>query len=139
MKTWREIAQHYGTTPVALRKRSSRYNLSKQQIIDWLERRTSKASTQADKAILNSKSYSYKDTARSVARKSDTDILHRHHWSYREEHYADTILMSVEDHHALHSYLVYDPVQKMYRDKNGALLSSKSSHFALLSYIRTVK
>lgn len=48
---------------------------------------------------------------------------HRHHWSYKKEHYTDVIIIPKEIHVKLHHHLFeYDQEKKMYRDIKGNLL-----------------
>jgi hypothetical protein len=130
--TWREIGEIYGLTTAATKQLAWRRGLDKLSLIAFLEKKNGRKAPPAPSPS------NYKDTARSVARRSDTEMLHRHHWSYREEHYADTIMMSVTDHHLLHTYITYDETTKMYRDYKGKLLTSKAAHIALLMYIKMV-
>jgi hypothetical protein len=132
--SWKEIGDMVGLNKDAVRMKIKRLGLTKEEFVEFHTKTSDAAQPKADR-----KSDNYKDAARSAARRADTEILHRHHWSYREEHYTDTILMSVSDHHALHSYLVYDDYEKMYRDKNGVLLRTKASHILLLSYITSLR
>ncbi len=128
--SWREIGDLVGMSRDSVRMKIKRMGLTKEEFIEYhskTERSTNEAGRKSD---------NYKDVAQSVARRSDTEVLHRHHWSYREEHYADTILLSVPDHHLLHSYLKYDEDTKLYRDYKGKLLTSKAHHIALLMYIK---
>lgn len=134
--SWKEIGDMVGMNKDAVRMKIKRMGLSKAEFVEYHAKSHAESHP---KQTPNRKSDNYKDVARSVARRSDTEVLHRHHWSYREEHYSDTILMSVSDHHALHSYLVYDDQEKMYRDKNGTLLRTKASHILLLSYITSLR
>jgi len=54
----------------------------------------------------------------------------RHHWSYREEHAKDVILLPQEDHYRLHQYIVYDQSEKLYRTREGVLLRTREEHEA---------
>lgn len=59
-----------------------------------------------------------------------------HHWSYNEEHYKDTILMTISNHRKSHRYLIYDQERMMYRSvKDLILLDSKLSHLEYLDSI----
>lgn len=129
--SWREIGDMVGMSKDTVRMKIKRLGLTKEEFVKFHAKTTDTVQPKADR-----KSGSYKDDARSAARKADTEILHRHHWSYREEHYTDTILMSVSDHHLLHSYLTYDEGTRLYRDYKGKLLISKAHHISLLMYIK---
>ena len=80
--------------------------------------------------------YPEKATARSVMGKN-TGVkgFHRHHWSYNEAHYKDTILLLPIEHSLIHRYLKYDQVTKYYKTPDGVLLDSKEKH---LEFIKTI-
>ena len=59
-----------------------------------------------------------------------------HHWSYNEEHWLDTIKLTIKEHHFIHRYIIYDQERMMYRNLNGILLDTKELH---LSYIDDCK
>lgn len=54
----------------------------------------------------------------------------RHHWSYREEHATDVMLLSEDDHYTLHRYLSYSRADLCFRTKGGALLDTREKHEA---------
>jgi hypothetical protein len=54
----------------------------------------------------------------------------RHHWSYREEHATDVIVLSQADHYRLHRYLTYSRPDLRYRTKDGTLLYTREKHEA---------
>lgn len=54
----------------------------------------------------------------------------RHHWSYREEHATDVLLLSKDDHYTLHRYLTYSRTDRCFRTKGGALLDTREKHEA---------
>ena len=54
--------------------------------------------------------------------------FHNHHWSYRQEHARDTILLRAKDHALAHRFIRYDKASFMYFDLNGVLLDTKESH-----------
>lgn len=58
----------------------------------------------------------------------------RHHWSYNEEHYKDTIELSKKDHMKSHRFIIYDSERFMYRryDTN-ELLDTKQSHLEFIT------
>lgn len=57
-----------------------------------------------------------------------------HHWSYKEEHYADIIELPKSIHYLAHRHLVYDQSVKMYRVKESLeLLDTKEKHFAFIN------
>lgn len=61
---------------------------------------------------------------------------HRHHWSYRKEHWKDIIEISVPNHYKLHRYIIYDEERMMFRriDSN-LLLDTKKSH---IKYMKSI-
>jgi hypothetical protein len=61
--------------------------------------------------------------------------FHRHHWSYREEHWSDVIILDVSDHFLIHRYLKYDKTELCFRTLGGLLLDSKEAH---LKYINEI-
>ena len=58
-----------------------------------------------------------------------------HHWSYNEQHYKDTILMTVSNHRKAHRFLVYDQERMMFRTTNLILLDTKLAHMEYLDSI----
>lgn len=56
-----------------------------------------------------------------------------HHWSYSQEHFLDTIELTIADHAKAHRYLSYDQSIKRYRTMHGTDLSTKRKH---LRYIK---
>ena len=60
---------------------------------------------------------------------------HKHHWSYRPEHWTDVIYLTVSQHRKVHYYIIYDQERFMFRDINGKLLASREEH---LTYIDEV-
>lgn len=63
------------------------------------------------------------------------DGLLRHHWSYRDEHHLDVIILSPEDHYELHRFLTYDPETKFFLSKEGNLLDTKEKHIEYFSMV----
>ena len=61
---------------------------------------------------------------------------HRHHWSYNQEHWKDTIIFSIEDHRLLHRNMIYDQTIFMFRNSQGEVLNTKQSHLDLLQEIK---
>jgi len=59
---------------------------------------------------------------------------HRHHWSYKEEHQKDVIILSPIEHSFHHRFIIYDEERNMYRTIDGILLDSKESY---IDYINT--
>lgn len=49
----------------------------------------------------------------------------RHHWSYKEAHWEDVIIMKNKDHAKVHRYMTYDEEHKQYRTVHGVLLDSR--------------
>ncbi len=62
--------------------------------------------------------------------------MHKHHWSYQEEHGKDIIFFSVFDHNLIHRHMIYDQERMMYRNLDGILLDTKESHEELLAKIK---
>ena len=59
-----------------------------------------------------------------------------HHWSYNEEHFKDTIELSIADHNKAHRHMVYDSERKMYRRAdNNILLDTKEAHIEFINSI----
>ena len=61
--------------------------------------------------------------------------LHKHHWSYNEEHYKDVICLTNKQHSKLHRFLDYDQSVFMYRVNTdtdsfcvGTLLNTRKLH-----------
>jgi hypothetical protein len=57
---------------------------------------------------------------------------HWHHWSYKEEHFKDVILLSKADHAKIHRFIVYDPNTSFFRTRQGILLDTKEGHLEFL-------
>lgn len=76
--------------------------------------------------------YPEKYLAKNVSQKIERLSEQKHHWSYNEEHYTDVIHITNKDHAFLHRFLVYDQSFKLYRDKQGNLLTKKEDHYNLL-------
>lgn len=54
--------------------------------------------------------------------------MQNHHWSYRQEHQTDVIVLSIKDHAFIHRHLVYDQVFMQYRTTSGDLLDTRAKH-----------
>lgn len=54
----------------------------------------------------------------------------RHHWSYREEHATDVLVLSKADHYTLHRYLTYSRPDLCFRAKSGVLWDTREKHEA---------
>ena len=63
--------------------------------------------------------------------------LHRHHWSYKDEHHKDFIPLAIKDHFLLHRHMKYDQERLMYRGLDGILLDTSESHKELLSQLKS--
>lgn len=57
----------------------------------------------------------------------------RHHWSYREEHMRDIIVLAEADHRTAHRHMEYDQEQMMFRKQDGELLDSRERHVSYLA------
>ena len=82
----------------------------------------------------NSK-YPEKLKAKNKANKNLTSIkgMHRHHWSYLEEHQLDIIYVDASLHSYYHTKLEYDSERMIYRVKaTGELLDTKQKHSSFL-------
>lgn len=64
---------------------------------------------------------------------------HNHHWSYRQEHVKDTILLTIDDHMKLHRFLIYDQDHFLYRNLDGVLLDTKEKHNDYANEVLTEK
>ena len=69
---------------------------------------------------------------RSLRKKIRPGKFRCHHWSYRMEHWRDTILMSSAVHYLLHKNIEYDQSILMYRTPEGLALDSKEAHIVYL-------
>ena len=65
--------------------------------------------------------------------------MHRHHWSYREEHLNDIIYINSNRHMRLHGVLRLDFDAKIYRTIGGALLDTKAKHMKYLALCESRK
>jgi hypothetical protein len=54
--------------------------------------------------------------------------MHRHHWSYNQEHARSLIHLTDSDHKKAHRFLVYDQERMMYRNLEGVLLDTRERH-----------
>lgn len=83
--------------------------------------------------------YPEKAAAASFSQHIKTVLGHKHHWSYREEHYKDIIDMTPKDHHKAHRFIVYDQTEMLYRRKDtNELLDTKEKHYTyILQCIQT--
>jgi len=54
--------------------------------------------------------------------------MERHHWSYRRDHWADVILLRIDNHRALHQAMTYDEQAKQFRTRRGHLMDTKAKH-----------
>jgi hypothetical protein len=60
---------------------------------------------------------------------TNTPGIHRHHWSYNEQHYLDIIPLTIEQHNLAHRHMVYDQERMMYRRIDTMeLLDTKEQH-----------
>ena len=60
------------------------------------------------------------------------DEMHAHHWSYTKRHRGSVILLTHENHTALHRHLEYDADEKMYRTADGQLLDTREKHICFV-------
>lgn len=65
-----------------------------------------------------------------------TDGQHKHHWSYRKEHWMDIILLDNKLHYKVHRFMRYSQEHKMYFTLSGTLLDTREKHEA---YIESIK
>ena len=61
--------------------------------------------------------------------------MHKHHWSYRPEHWTDVIYLTISQHRKIHYYIIYDQERFMFRDVDGILLASKTDHLTYIDKI----
>lgn len=59
-----------------------------------------------------------------------------HHWSYKEKHWRDFIILTTEEHWLLHRNMIYDQSTFMFRDSKGNLLSTKKEQISLLKKLK---
>ncbi len=81
-------------------------------------------------AILRHKlKYPEKQIAKNRSENIDVpNGIHRHHWSYNEEHWNDIIPLTMKVHQRAHCYIIYDQERMMYRALDGILLDSRTKH-----------
>ncbi len=73
--------------------------------------------------------YPEKRRAQSATSKFKTpDGMHKHHWSYREEHIKDFIIIESAKHQRAHCFMIYDQERMMYRTLSGELMDTKLKH-----------
>jgi len=60
--------------------------------------------------------------------------MERHHWSYKEEHHKDVIIITTRDHAIIHRFLEYDQSEFMYRH-DGELLDTREKHESVIARI----
>lgn len=66
---------------------------------------------------------------RAIAPLQRTEGRDRHHWSYNEPHWKDTIELPPMSHAKAHRFLIYDQPEMMYRRKDtGELLDTRQKH-----------
>ena len=78
--------------------------------------------------------YPEKYRANNVANKIPCpDGMHRHHCSYKKEHWEDVIFLSVADHGMIHRFIEYDQGTMQYmKIDTGEPLDSKHKHMVYL-------
>ena len=60
---------------------------------------------------------------------TNTPGIHRHHWSYNEEHYTDVIQLTIAEHNKAHRFMIYDQERMKYRRIDTMeLLDTKEQH-----------
>ena len=80
--------------------------------------------------------YPEKQKAKNISMRMKAKIKGNelHHWSYNEEHFKDTIELSIADHNKAHRHMVYDSERKMYRRAdNNILLDTKEAHIEFIN------
>jgi len=63
--------------------------------------------------------------------------MHLHHWSYQPAHWFDIIPLTIPQHHAAHSEMVYDQPSMLYRTRDGVLLDTRAKHYSYISQFFT--
>ena len=63
----------------------------------------------------------------AAARITGREGCHKHHWSYKKEHWKDIIYLKIKDHYKVHKYMVYDTERLQYRTNHGVLLDTRES------------
>ena len=61
------------------------------------------------------------------------DGCHKHHWSYREEHWKDVVVLRRADHYTAHRFTIYDDERRQFRKIDGELLDTREAHIAYLA------
>ena len=60
---------------------------------------------------------------------------HQHHWSYLKVHWTSVFVLSKEDHHLSHRFMVYDDERRQFRRLDGELLDTRERHEEYLKSI----
>jgi hypothetical protein len=80
--------------------------------------------------------YLARKKVRSIKLEPSDVVIHRHHWSYQEEHHLDIIPLTQPQHLLIHTETIYDPERLQYRRRdNLALLYSKEVYLEYMNYI----
>jgi hypothetical protein len=95
-----------------------------------------KNKSSTEQKALTQKRYHIKYPEKNNARRklnsikmTNTPGIHRHHWSYNEQHYLDIIPLTIEQHFLAHRHMVYDQERMMYRRIDTMeLLDTKEQH-----------
>lgn len=125
---------------------SNNQRLHKMQYPEWVEKEAERHRLKGRKAWANgvrpdkgvraraAKNYHrmYPEKRKAITEANSISIgdgLHRHHWSYLEEHRKDIIAICPTDHAMLHRFIVYDQERMQYRRiDNSELLDSREAH-----------
>lgn len=87
------------------------------------------------KASLYNKKYPEKYAAHRASQHIDNQGMHKHHWSYNEQHFIDLIFLSAPEHSYTHRFIKYDEISHYYFTEEGYLLDTKEKHMNYISLI----
>ncbi len=81
--------------------------------------------------------YPEKLKAKTACQKIRTpEGCHKHHWSYKEEHWLDFLILPLALHYKAHRFMRYSQAHKMYTTLSGTLLDTREKHE---QYIQSIK
>lgn len=64
--------------------------------------------------------------------------FHKHHWSYKEEHYKDIMIIPADLHYKIHRYMNYDQKEMKYRTSEGVLLETRELHELFIEIVKQI-
>ena len=133
---------HLGKCKDCTKKDSAARTLIMKQNPEWIESERARGREKYHRlgyitySRLNKQLFPEKAKAHSMAQHlPQPKGFENHHWSYNQEHWKDTILMTISNHKKAHRYLIYDQERMMFRTTDLVLLDSKLNHIAYLDSI----